>query len=132
MTRDPHSWMWAEALRLLEQADGLHRRFYGLGASPGEVRWEPPVDVLETPPEILVTVALPGVQGDHVELQLDDGGITVRAHRPAPLCARETVVRRLEIPYGHFARHVRLPQGRFELLGHSLLDGCLQLRLRRL
>lgn len=132
MKRDPHSWMWAEALRLLDRADGLQRQFCGLAAPESEVRWEPPVDMLENAAEILITVALPGVAGDRIELQLEDLGITVRAHRPAPLYARDTVVRRLEIPYGRFARHIRLPAGRFELLEHSLVDGCLHLRLRRI
>jgi len=132
MKRDPHSWMWAEALRLLDRADGLHRQFFGLASPRGEVGWEPPVDVLEGPSELLVTVALPGIAGDRIELQLDDAGITVNAYRNPPLCARNVVVRRLEIPYGRFARHIRLPEGRFELLGHTLADGCLQLRLRRL
>jgi HSP20 family protein len=132
MKRDPHSWMWAEALRLLDRADGLHRQYCGLAAPQGEVHWEPPVDVLESPAEIQVTIALPGVSGDRIELQLEDPGITVRAYRPAPLRSRDSVVRRLEIPYGRFARHIRLPDGRFELLGHSLVDGCLHLRLRRI
>ena len=60
--RDPASPMWLQALKMLEQADQLHRRFFQLGkpASRGPV-WEPPIDILETDRYLLIQIALPGV-----------------------------------------------------------------------
>lgn len=130
--RDPHSWMWTEALDLLEQADRMHRQFCGLAGPAGaQARWEPPVDVVEIAAEIVVTVALPGVAPERIELQFDNGGLAIRADRPSPVRARTTVIRRLEIPYGRFERRIALPAGRYELVEQSCLHGCLELRLRK-
>ncbi len=54
-----------------------------------------------------------------------------------PLCwvpppARAGGIRRLEIPYGHFERAIKLPAGRLEAVSRGLVDGCLVLRLRKL
>ncbi len=47
---------------MLARAEGLHRElFRPLGAVARPPAWEPPVDVLETEHEVLVLVALPGV-----------------------------------------------------------------------
>jgi HSP20 family molecular chaperone IbpA len=124
--------MWAEALDLLEQADRMHRQFFALTGSAGaEVRWEPPVDVVEGPGEITVTIALPGVESEKIELHLDSDTLAVSALRPPPACARTTVIRRIEIPYGRFERRIALPSGRYELVERTSLNGCLHLRLRK-
>jgi HSP20 family molecular chaperone IbpA len=132
MKRDPHSWMWAEALDLLEQADRMHRQFFALtGPAGAQVRWEPPIDVVEGTNEVTVTIALPGVEPGRIELQLDNGTLAVSAVRLPPACARTTVIRRIEIPYGRFERRIALPPGRYELLEQKSLNGCLHLRLRK-
>ena len=99
--RDPRSWMWAEALELLEQADSLHRQFYRAVGRPGmQLHWEPPgeydgpavgsppVDVVETATEIDILLALPGVPPEQIELQLDDSGVLVRAERHSSASGR--------------------------------------------
>jgi hypothetical protein len=48
------------------------------------------------------------------------------------LPAEPAVIRRLELPYGRFERRVALPGGRYELEGRQLVNGCLQLALRKL
>jgi HSP20 family molecular chaperone IbpA len=132
MNRDPHSWMWAEAIDLLEQADRMQRQFFALTGSAGaQVRWEPPVDVVEGPTEVVVTVALPGVEPGRIEVRLDNAQLAISALRPPPGCAPTTVIRRIEIPYGRFERSIALPPGRYELLEQSSLNGCLHLRLRK-
>ena len=40
------------------------------------------------------------------------------------------MIRRLEIPYGRFERHIELPIGRFEIDRRELTDGCLLLTLQ--
>jgi HSP20 family protein len=117
-SRDPGIWMWAEACELLDRAERLNRQFFqprpGRGRRP---TWEPPVDVLETEGELWILVALPGV---------------VAGERPMPGRAQSGVIRRLEIPYGHFERRIDLPPGRFEIGRRELADGCLVLGLRKL
>jgi HSP20 family molecular chaperone IbpA len=125
--------MWAEACELLERAERLHRQFFlpraGEGRRPS---WEPPVDVLETEAELLILVALPGVGADQLQVVVDGGTLAVVGERPMPGRARAGVIRRLEIPYGHFERRIELPPGRFEIARRELADGCLVLGLRKL
>ncbi len=45
---------------------------------------------------------------------------------------RTGIIRRLEIPYGHFERRIELPAGRFDIARRELVDGCLVLGLRKL
>jgi HSP20 family molecular chaperone IbpA len=124
--------MWAEALDLLEQADRLHRQFFALKGSTGaQVRWEPPVDVVEGESELRVTVALPGVAPERIEVKLDQEQLAISGVRPPPACSHSAVIRRIEIPYGRFERRIELPPGRYELAEQVSSNGCLYLKLRR-
>ena len=67
-SRNPTSWMWAEACQVLEQAERLHRQFFRLSAPGTRVAWEPPVDVFENEREVTIIVALPGVSPESVVL----------------------------------------------------------------
>ena len=53
----------------LARAERLHQSFLNLHPRAGgsEPSWEPPMDVIETEQEILILVALPGVDPDQVE-----------------------------------------------------------------
>lgn len=128
--RNPDSWMWAEACELLEQAQRLQRQFFRFGqAVEAQPRWEPPVDILATGGEIQITVALPGVAPEHVQVRFDGGVIGIDAVRSLPMTRNTTAVHRLEIPYGRFERRIALPPGRYELLEQACMNGCLILRL---
>ena len=63
---------------------------------------------------------------------IDGGTLIVVGERPMPGQSRSTMIRRLEIPYGRFERHIELPAGRFEIGRRELTDGCLLLTLRKL
>jgi HSP20 family molecular chaperone IbpA len=68
----PRVWMWSEACEMLARAERLHRQlFRPIGSIAQLPAWEPPVDILETDSEVLVLVALPGVDIDNVEAALD-------------------------------------------------------------
>ncbi len=128
--RNPHSWMWAEACELLEQAQRLQRQFFRFGyAVEAQPRWEPPVDIVAYGSEIQVTVALPGVAPEHVHVRFEDGSVSVVAIRPLPMNRDTTAVHRLEIPYGRFERRIALPVARYELMDQACVNGCLVLRL---
>ncbi len=125
--------MWAEACELLEEAERLQRQFFVPARSRSKgPTWEPPVDVLETEHELAIQVALPGVGPDQLKVVIDGGTLIVTGVRPMPGQSRNTIIRRLEIPYGRFERHIELPAGRFEIGRRELADGCLLLTLRKL
>lgn len=131
-TRDRHSWMWADACELLSQAERLHRQFFQLGGSQQRLGWEPPIDMIESERELLLVVALPGIEPSHVQLATEGNELLIEAVRPSALPPRSNfamTVHRLEIPYGQFARRVRLPPGTYELAEQIFRHGCLHLRL---
>ncbi|MEK7876970.1 MAG: Hsp20/alpha crystallin family protein [Pseudomonadota bacterium] len=131
-SRNPTSWMWAQACDLLDEAERMHRQFFQLGAS-GRTRavWEPPVDVFEDEHEIIIIVALPGVPAGRVEVTIESGMLVVRAESRIPFAGSRGAVRRLEIPYGYFERRIRLPEGQLEAGTREFMDGCLILRLHK-
>lgn len=130
---DRLAWMWDEALHALERAERRHRQFYGLtlAARHTEPLWEPPVDVFETDAEIVVCIALPGVTAESVRIEIGPAGLLVSAERPLPPELATMRVRRLEIPYGRFERHIELASGHYTLIERRLCDGCLALRLTK-
>lgn len=125
--------MWHDAVEMFERAEKLQRQFFtpAKSAASGPC-WEPPVDVLETETEILILVALPGVEPDGLKVVVDEGVLVVAGHRPMPGRSSQMMLRRLEIPHGHFERQLKLPAGRYEIGQRELRHGCLVLSLRKL
>lgn len=122
--------MWAEACELLEQAQRLQRQFFRFGhAVEAQPRWEPPVDIVAYGDDVQVTIALPGVSPEHVQVRIEPGAIAVTALRSLPMNRQTTAIHRLEIPYGRFERRIALPTGTYELLEQACVNGCLVLRL---
>ncbi len=131
-SRDPRSWMWAEALELLQDAERLQRQFFQVGVLQGAPCWEPPVDLYENGNELWMLVALPGVTPQQVQVVITPTLIIVQGERSLPTNSRRAAIHRLEIPYGRFERRIALPAGEFELIDQRLEHGCLVLGLRRL
>jgi HSP20 family protein len=126
MARDvARDWMWSEALEMLARAERMHRDvFKPVGGTARQPAWEPPVDILETELEVLVLVALPGVNAESVEAVIEDGDLVIAG-------ARTAVIHRLELPQGRFYRRLRLPAGRYSGVRHAVVDGCLVITLQK-
>ena len=124
--------MWGQACELLDQADRMHRQFFRpAGYDRPQGMWEPPVDVFEDAVELVIVVALPGVPAERIEVVVDGADLVVRAQSRFPFTGARRAVRRLEIPYGHFERRIRLPDARYDDSTRELVNGCLTLRLRK-
>ena len=128
-TRDPLNWMLSEAIDSLARAERLHRQSFTL-QSGGEASWEPPIDVLETDAELLILVALPGVDLDEVEVVIDNGVLIISGQRTLPPQLRNARIHRLELPQGRFERRLVLPPGRFAV-SRFAINGCVALRLEK-
>jgi HSP20 family molecular chaperone IbpA len=87
------------------------------------------VDVLELERELLILVALPGVDPDQVEIAIDDGALIVAGRRALLPELRTAVIHRLELPQGRFERRVPLPPGRYAAARRSAANGCLVISL---
>ena len=90
--------------RLFEEAA---RR--GAREDEGEIEradWIPAADVYEEAGRFVITLDLPGIRRDALDVNLDDGRLTIRGER----ATREGVEpRRSERPHGRFARTFSLP-----------------------
>src|SRR3984885_11166423 len=111
MARDlARDWMWSEACDMLARAERMHRElFRPVGTQARQPAWEPPVDILETEFEVLVLVALPGVNTDDVKAVIEDGELVIAGTRTYPPALRTAVIHRLELPQGRFYRRLRVP-----------------------
>lgn len=120
--------MWIKACEMIDRAEQLHRQFVRPVAAPvPDLCWEPPIDITATNSELLITVALPGVEQDAVKVTVDDDGILVVGWRPAVI-PQGSIVHRLEIPYGKFERRIAFPAERLRLERAELTNGCLTLK----
>jgi len=130
-SRDPLNWMLSEAIDQLTRAERLHRQFFSLRPTDArEATWEPPIDVLETDEELLILVALPGVDLDQVDVVIDDGTLIISGQRTLPAELRNARIHRLELPQGRFERRLALPPGRFAV-SRFAINGCVALRLEK-
>ena len=127
--KDPLNWMLSEAIGSLARAERLHQQFFGL-QSAGSPCWEPPIDVLETNEELLIFVALPGVDADQVVAAIEGRILIISGNRMLPPELRDAHIHRLELPQGRFERRISLPPGRFTI-SRSAMHGCVVFRLAK-
>ncbi|MBO9379999.1 Hsp20 family protein [Sphingomonas histidinilytica] len=123
--------MWSEAIAMLERVERLHRQSFEPESSKTLPCWEPPVDVLETDREILILVALPGVDPEQVAVTIEKGTLLVIGQRVLPPELRTAVIHRLELPQGRFERRLPLPAGRYDAVRKLGVNGCLLVGLRK-
>jgi HSP20 family protein len=130
--KDPINWMLSDAIETLARAERLHQQFLNLQPLAGvrEPSWEPPIDVLETDREILILIALPGVDPNEVEALLENGMLVVSGRRTLPVELRNARILRLELPQGRFERRIGLPAGRYAITRFAA-HGCIGLRLAK-
>jgi HSP20 family protein len=92
----------------LQDLLALHERINRL-AGADEAGWMPPVDLYETPDRYVVTVEVAGLKKDDVQVQVQDGKVTLRGERP-PRANGEERFERVERGHGQFLRSFQLPQ----------------------
>jgi HSP20 family protein len=131
-SKDPVNWMLSEAIESLARAERLRQQFFKLQTTidSRESSWEPPIDVLETDEEVLILVALPGVDPDEVEAVIESGTLVVSGRRTLPKELRDARIHRLELPQGRFERRIALPVGRYAV-SRFAVNGCIVLRLAK-
>ena len=91
--------------------------------------WRPAIDISERADAYVVTVEIPGVTADEVEITMEDGRLTIQGERRAAREAAGDKIHRSERGHGVFRRSVTLPsshvsEGRTEA---SARDGVLQI-----
>jgi len=126
------NWMWAEACEILDRADRLQRQFFRPTIiNVSQATWEPPIDIYETDECIKILVALPGIVPEQLKVKLEDRHLLIAGHRHLPT-GDNAHIRRLEIPYGRFERHIELPCVGAQINAREFVNGCLLISLRKL
>jgi len=94
--------------RLFAHALGLHGQWQSAtGAST--LAWAPALDIAERKDAYLVTVELPGVKLDDLEITLEDGLLTIQGERHIARDSSEERAHRVERSSGAFRRSITLP-----------------------
>jgi HSP20 family protein len=105
---------WDPFRDLMSIQNELNRPFgrtYGgeAGAPAATGSWVPPLDVYETTEDFIVTMDLPGIEPDSVDVTVEDSTLTVSGSRELSSETREENYLRVERRYGQFSRSLSLP-----------------------
>jgi HSP20 family protein len=112
--------------RLRAQGLGQFGQYYGGGTA--KAAWAPALDITERKDAYLVTVELPGVGLDDVEITFQDGLMTIQGERHNTHNTSEEKVHRMERRYGPFLRSITLPSHVMaDEIEASAHDGVLQI-----
>jgi HSP20 family protein len=84
------------------------------GAQPGArgpAHWAPQMELFQRGNELVVRADLPGLTPDDVEIEIDDGVLTISGERRQTAEDRQEGFYRSERSYGSFSRSIPLPEG---------------------
>ncbi len=116
--------------RRMEQA--METLLHGSGVASGAGGWAPRVDIRETADIFKITVDLPGVLRDAIDLTVEGSYLHITGVRREP--ALEGCVRwhQMEIAYGSFERIINLPcEINPDRIQASFRDGFLNIEIPR-
>ncbi len=94
--------------RLFEESLG---KFSAVGDQPPAGYWSPPVDIFEDYERVVFRVDLPGILGEDVDVNVEDGNLVFRGERKMSPEIRRENIQLLERSFGPFRRSFRLPPG---------------------
>lgn len=91
--------------------------------------WVPPVDVAETQEKIIVRAEVPGMKQDDIQIEFENGLLTIRGERK--LVKDEGVTfHRVERTFGNFSRSFTLPRTVDpEKISATYRDGVLEIEV---
>src|SRR5215213_8842689 len=119
----------AQMSPMLAHALGLH----GQQGSSRATAWAPALDISERKDAYLVTVELPGVEADDLQITLDDGLLTIQGEQYFAHDSSEQHFHRVERRYGAFRRSITLPaQVVAEQIEATVDNGVLQILVPRM
>jgi HSP20 family protein len=119
----------AQMSPMLAHVLGLHGQQQGSAtATATATAWAPALDISERKDAYLVTVELPGVEAEDLEITMEDGLLTIQGERHFAHDSSEQQFHRVERRYGAFRRSITLPaQVLAEQIEASFDNGVLQI-----
>lgn len=126
--------------RLTDEMDRLFEGFgVGRGVFPSLGRgfgselqslWSPHIEMAERGDKLIVSVDLPGVKREDVNVEIGEGAITIQGERRQESTTNERGYYRSERSYGSFHRQVPLPDGvNADSASATFRDGVLEIEM---
>jgi HSP20 family protein len=98
-----------------------------------ERSWKPPMDIYETPEEIIILAEIAGVDKENLEVEINSKAVKIYGRRTEMPRMKNANYRLAEIQYGHFERVLFLPAPiDTEKVSSSYSNGFLQIRLTKI
>ena len=93
-------------------------------------RWVPPMDLVEAEDHFVLKADLPGLTEEDVNIEIQDGTLTISGQRNAEHEEREKGWYRIERAFGSFNRSLTLPDGvDADRIEASFSHGVLEVRI---
>ena len=93
-------------------------------------RWMPPIDLVEAEDHFVLKADLPGLAEGDVNIEVQDGTLTISGERQAEHEQREKGWYRIERSFGSFNRSLTLPDGVDpDRIDASFANGVLEVRI---
>jgi HSP20 family protein len=121
-----------DLLAIQDEMNQLFGRAVGQGpgrsqGQSGERMWAPALDISERKDAYVVTVEVPGIKAEDLDITLEDGLLTIQGERRFTQESTEQQFHRVERRYGSFRRSITLPaQVQAEQIEASFEDGVLE------
>jgi HSP20 family protein len=125
---------WEPFRELAALQNEMSRFMNGLVEGNGRTSqaWVPAVDVWETDSEVVYAFDLPGIPEDKINVEFEDGAITITAERERKVEQKDDRFYRFERRFGTFSRTIGLPQGvSEESINAEYHDGVLELHVKK-
>jgi HSP20 family protein len=115
-----------DLLAIQDEMNQVFGRARNQGQAGGRV-WAPALDISERKDAYVVTVEVPGVDADDLDITLEDGLLTIQGERRFTSESSEQQYHRVERRYGSFRRSITLPaQVRAEAIEATFENGVLE------
>ena len=107
-------------------------RSVSTGFTLAERTWKPPMDMNETPEEVIIVAEVPGVDKDDLEVEISSKAVRIKGNRYARHCSGNATYRLAELQYGSFERILFLPAPIDpEIVSAAYQNGLLEIRLAK-
>ncbi len=117
---------WNPLAEMREMEDAMNRVWRGFGRRPAETnggeRWHIPLDVVEDGDDIVVHASLPGAAPDQIEVNVEDGVLTIGAKTEDDKETKQGGYLLRERRSGSYHRALRLPDTVDEEKAESAYD----------
>ena len=120
---------YRELAQLSERLDRMINEGYTTGRrEDGFGSWIPPVDIFEKAENLVIRVEVPGIDKDDLDVQIENGVLTLRGERHRDQDVTDENAYRVERLFGSFTRSFTLPTTVDpSRVGASYKDGILEI-----